>query len=243
MGAWWRGRDSDPRPTDYDSGALPTELPRQVGTGGDASKAPECQSSEKKRSRCEGEENALRRGRGSVGARRGRRARHFAASGRGGANLGPERRASPREAFGRFRGLRPARIRSAVRPDVSPRSVLPAVLALRPLRAPDERMMRSFRNGKRRRYVSGRAAGRKARLVGLAGSRPRRPPRRPSDLAARPSLRFLGRVAEGRISLGLPSTQSGGRWMNSRCASQDGCCAPFPDPSGVSLRETGGSAP
>ena len=71
-----------------------------------------------------------------VGARSGRRTRHFAASGRGGASLGPERRASPREASGRFRGLRPARIRSAVRPDSSLRPVLPAVLALRPLRAP-----------------------------------------------------------------------------------------------------------
>ena len=129
--------------------------------------------------------NAMRAD-GRRAARRRGRARHFAASGRDGTRLGPKRRASPREAFGRFRGLRPAWIRSTVRADPSLRRVLPAALARPRLRAYDKNTAKptfdgwtfDFRTKKSGDGFTRRRFPRNAKPVRTSGFRPLRTLRR-----------------------------------------------------------------
>ena len=138
---------------------------------------------------------------GQRGAAARGRARDSAAVAACGAGLGGGACGVFARASGCFRNLRPTRIHPPVRPDSS--RLRRSAARPRPLPAPPPTFetlrsrlstagLSTFRQEthlKRRRFVSGRATGRKARFVGLAGSRPRRPPHRPSGLAARPSLR------------------------------------------------------
>ena len=190
--------------------------------------------------------------RGDGSALRGGRARRYGVS-------EPERRASPRDASGRFRGLRPARIRSSLRPD-------PPHLAYSPRRSPSPHKPSAFETLRRdllpsnahpfetRSYATGcgsapyRTAQRTGALACRArGFTPASPvsPVRPSRRAILTPL-FHGTVAEGgSASLGLPPNAKR-RTIGEHSSRQPGTGATRPSPGPFrrfAARNHGGSAP